>query len=107
MTTRKGQSTGNETAFIFGLIIFVAALAWFSTQTNIFGNISVNFAALGVEFVGIAGACMIVTGFACVAAVALSTVINFFIIPPVLTLLFTPIFVVLAYVIARLVRGGG
>ena len=103
----KGQAAGSETAFILGFIIFIAVIAWFSTQLQDVPGLTFNAAVIVGEFVAIAGACVIVSGLPCAAAIVASSLINLITVPAELSLLFTPLFIVFGYVMARLARGGG
>lgn len=102
----KGQAS-EGTAFMVSLMFFMVILVWFGTQTASFPNMTFSFVAFGTELIGIGVACAVITGIPCVAATAVAIVLNFFIVPVEFQLLFAPILAVLAYLLARLARGGG
>jgi hypothetical protein len=108
----KGQ--GAETAFVLTLLVFVSVAAFLTLSiSQTFPGFTIlsgfDLTALGTEFFVIAGTCVITSGIPCAAALVLSTVFNLFVIPQGLlfTLIVLPLSITLAYVIARLARGGG
>lgn len=108
---KKGQA---ETPFILALVIFLAFTIFLTTQIaprypqyQVIS--SFDFAYLGGGLIGVAGACAIATGLACAGALVIFNVLSFFLVSNTLigTLIFTPLTVVVAYVVSRLAKGGG
>ena len=65
-----------------------------------------DFIVLGVGFIGVAGACVLVTGIPCAAAMGFFAVGSFIAFSTaVLWMLFTPLTLVMTFIIAKLARG--
>ena len=103
-----------ETAALAGIAFLLAFLAFMSTVTptqyNIFG--SFDFAFLGGSVIGVAGACAIVTGIPCAAALAVFGVLSFlnFVVfnQSILKgLIIIPLVLIITYLMARLAKSGG
>jgi hypothetical protein len=111
MKRLSGQA---ETPFIFTMVIIIVFLAWFTTQIQgmypqFQGITSFDVVYFAGAIVGVAGACAISTGLACAGALGFLSITGFFVVQNtlILSLIFIPIAVTVAYVVSRLARGGG
>lgn len=108
----KGQG-GAETTFIVSFMVFMAVLIWMLPEISKtfpsagIGNFGFDFLFFGASAIGVGIACSVAAGIGCILTLALFEVVSFFIIPPILLVLFAPLLAIYSYVIARLVRGGG
>lgn len=65
-----------------------------------------DFAALGISFIVVAGACVLATGIPCAGALVFFSFANFIIFSnTILWFLFTPLTLTMAYLVAKLARG--
>lgn len=108
----KGQG-GAETSFIIFFMIFMAVLMWLFPQMSEsfpnagLGDFTFNFVFFGASAIGVGIACTVAAGVGCLVTLALFGIGSFFLIPPILALIFTPLLAIYSYVVARLARGGG
>lgn len=107
----KGQA---ETPFVFGILIFFTFLAFMTVliqSSNPEFELMSTFDAafLGGSLIGVAGTCVVATGLPCAGALIFFSVLQFVVSSNAIlsALLFIPLSSTLAYVIARLARGGG
>ena len=114
MGKMKGQGGGTDTPFILGLMIAIAFLVFLTTQIQTwypqYQTITAfDMAFFGIQFIAIAGTCVVATGLPCAGALAFFTIASFFIVQNTLlnTLIFIPITVAVAFVISKLARGQG
>lgn len=95
-------------AIVFSVLVFLGGLMA-STYPNAFAIQQWDILVYGGTFIGVAGACAVATGLPCAAALILANIITLISTSNTLlyTLVFLPLTITLAYVIARLARGGG
>lgn len=98
---------------LFAIMLFVSFIGFITAQIQAtFPSFQImtgfDFAVFTVSLLGVAGTCAIVTGIPCAGAMGFFIFATFFIFSnPMLSVLFAPITVVVAYIVARLGRGGG
>lgn len=113
LKSRKGETNvTTETGIVFTIIIFTTSIIWLTQQIHTtFPEVQAmpdfSYLLFAGEMITIAIACNIVTGIACIGAGAFVGLVNFFFIPAYLQLVFLPLMSMFAYVIGRLMRGGG
>ena len=108
------QKAQAETPFILGTMVFLAFIIVIGglivtryPDAKIVSN--TDFAFMGGSFLLVAGACAISTGLACAGAMAFFGVAGFVVVQNTIlySLIFLPISITMAYVIARLGAHGG
>lgn len=106
----KGQA---ETPFVLSLVVILAFISFMSVlivarypQFAILSSFDMGFFTANIIIV--AGTCVIATGLPCAAALAFFSFTQFFIVQNTVlySLVFVPLTVTIAYVMARLGRGG-
>jgi hypothetical protein len=101
----------SDTRILMGIMFFVAFLIFItlgiqSSNPSFQIMNAFDFGLFVVEIIGVAGTCVLATGIPCAAAMGFFGFTTFFIFSStVFWIIFTPITVVLAFIIARLARG--
>lgn len=95
------MSIGLFLAFILGITVLIQA-SFPSFQIID----SFSFIALAASFLAVAGTCVIATGIPCAGALAIFGALNFFVFSTTVAwVIFTPLTLTLAYIVAKLGRG--
>lgn len=103
-----------ETSFVLGLAVFISIIVFLSGMaTTVYPSFTLlsnnDLTIISGEAIGIAGACAIATGIPCAGALVIGSIFGFVTITNTMfyTLIMLPCLVTLAFVMARLARGGG
>jgi hypothetical protein len=111
---KKRMSGQAETPFILGLMILLSFLIFIgAAMSSRFPDAQIitsfDFGFFAASLIGTAGACAIISGGGCLLAAGFFVFSSFFVISNTIlnVLIFIPLIVTCAYVISRLMAGGG